>query len=234
LKCRYCGQRLTEFDKNDVKDFELADIKRDIDNFMDAADYVGMISIIGGEPFIHPQLAEIVRHCLTKENFGVVNITTNGIVSLTEELLRELKDDRVKIYFSVYDTYLTDKQKKLLEKNIELVKKSGISYALGHPVWVKPNELKDYGYEDSVMADKKQNCWRIRTCAVVRDGVFYPCTIADNIESLRKFSAGNAVVDVKEKDKLRERLQTCLEQDYFEACRYCCEKEEEIPAGEQI
>ena len=235
LNCKYCGQRLSEYRGEDKKDFPLENIKRDISNFLEAADFVGMISIIGGEPFVHPNLVEIVEHCLTKDNFGVVNITTNGIVKLTQEALERLKDDRVKISFSIYDTYLTQKQKQLLEKNIELVKESGINYSLSHPLWVKPGEIKDYKYDDTFMRKRKQHCDSIKMCASVRDGIFYPCTMAENIESLHICSAGNAKVDVTEKEELRERLLKCLEEEYFDACRFCSsEALEEIIAGEQV
>ncbi len=235
LNCKYCGQRLSEYQTVDKKDFALADIKRDIDHFLGAVDFVGMISIIGGEPFLHPELSEIVDYLLTKENFGVINITTNGIIKLTDALLRKLKSERVKISFSIYDSFLSEKQKDLLAYNIELVKQSGISYSLSHPLWVKPQELKEYGYDDSFMMRKKQNCDSIKMCAAIRDGIFYPCSIAENIESLHLFSAGNALVDVKEKENLKERLSACLKLDYFDACRYCGSGEaEEIEAGEQI
>lgn len=235
LNCRYCGQRLSQYKTEDIIDFAVADIKRDIDYFLGAVDFVGMISIIGGEPFLHPNLLEIVEHCLTKDNFGVVNITTNGVIKLTKELLQGLKNDRVKISFSIYDSYLSEKQKDLLAYNIEMVRQSGVSYSISYPLWIKPQELKDYKYDKEKMVEKKKNCDNIKMCAAVRNGFFYPCTTAENIESLHKFSAGNALVDVKEKENLRERLMGCLQQEYFEACRYCGSGEaEEIRAGEQV
>lgn len=237
LNCRYCGQRLSEYEERDRKDFTVKDIKRDIEHFLEAVDFVGMISIIGGEPFLHPNIVEIVEYCLTKNNFGVVNITTNGVVKLTKELLQKLKNDRVKISFSVYDTYLTENQKRLLEYNIRLVEQSGINYSLSHPLWVRPCELKDYHHKEEFMENQKLNCDKdkIKMSAAVRNGIFYPCEIAENIESLHKFSAGNAMVDVRKKENLRERLFECLQQKYFDACHYCNrEIEEQIVAGEQV
>lgn len=235
LNCKYCGQHLSEYRPEDRKDFTLEHIKRDISHFLEAVNFVGMISVIGGEPFLHPELTEIVKYCLTKDNFGVVNITTNGVVNLTEEVLSEIRDDRVKISFSIYDTYLTERQKKILERNIELVKRSGINYSLSHPLWVKPGEIKEYAYSKIFMKNRKQHCDSIKMCASVRDGIFYPCTIAENIESLHRFFAGNARVDVTKKERLKERLVECLEQEYFDACRYCCsDVPEEIIAGEQV
>ena len=113
---------------------------------MGAVDFVGMISLIGGEPFVHKDLAEIVQYCLTKNNFGVVNITTNGICKMTKEMLQTIKNDRVKISFSCYDKFLNEKQKNLLKDNIALVEQSGISYSISNPLWNKPQELINYEY----------------------------------------------------------------------------------------
>jgi organic radical activating enzyme len=235
LNCRYCGQRLHEYKPEDRRDFALEDIKRDIDNFLDAVDFCGMVSIIGGEPFIYPHITEVVKHCLTKENFGIVNITTNGIANLTEELLEEIKDVRVKIHFSLYDTYLNETQKALLQRNIELVKKSGINYSIGQPLWGIPAEIKDYGYSEEIMKNKKKNCENVRLCPSARDGVFHACSFAETIEGLHLYPLGNVVVDLKEKENLRERLMECVNQDYYDICRYCSsEKTQQIVAGEQM
>lgn len=235
LNCKYCGQRLSEYAPEDRVDFPLDNIIRDIDNFLGAVDFVGMLSIIGGEPFIHPHLEQIISHCLTKKNFGVVNITTNGIVKITEELLSKIKSDRVKISFSIYDNFLTEKQKNLLERNIDIVQKSGISYSLSYPLWVKPQELCDYGHTEELMNLKRKNCDSIKMCAAIRDGIFCPCSIAENILSLHKFTEEKSFVDVKNPQQLRERLIECLNLPFFEACRFCGNgKAEEILAGEQV
>lgn len=235
LNCKYCGQRLSEYAPENKVDFPLDHIIRDIDNFLDAVDFVGMISIIGGEPFVHPQLDKIINHCLTKNNFGVVNITTNGIVKITEALLMNIKNDRVKISFSIYDNYLSDRQKELLQRNIEIVKNSGISYSLSHPLWVKPQELCDYGYKKEVMIQKRKNCDSVTMCAAIRNGVYCPCSIAENMLSLYNFTPSNSFVDIKSPEHLRERIIECLSQPYLDVCKFCGNGiQEEILAGEQV
>lgn len=235
LNCKYCGQRLTNYQEEDRKDFALENIKRDIDNFMGAVDFVGMISLIGGEPFVHKDLAEIVQYCLTKNNFGVVNITTNGICKMTKEMLQTIKNDRVKISFSCYDKFLNEKQKNLLKDNIALVEQSGISYSISNPLWNKPQELINYEYEEVYMKERKQYCENIKMCAAVKDGIFYPCSIAENIAGVTDYGLGNSVVDVTDKTYLTDKLNQCLNASYFDVCKYCGNKVmEEIPAGEQV
>lgn len=62
LNCKYCGQRLSKYAPADRIDYSYESVCRDFDNFMSAVDFVGMVSVIGGEPFIHPRLGDIVEH----------------------------------------------------------------------------------------------------------------------------------------------------------------------------
>lgn len=234
LKCIHCGQRMNEYPDDKRMNFEFDNIKRDIDVFMDAVDFVGMISIIGGEPFLHPQLGEIIQHCLTKENFGIVNITTNGVCKIDEEMLKQIKNDRVKISFSIYDKFLSEQQKRLIEQNIEKVKKSGISYALSNPLWVVPGEIQDYQYSSAQMMEYKQNCESIRMCSAIKNGKFLPCTIVENIEGLGLYDVHNDYVDLTDQGDQRQQIIQILNKDYFEACRYCDKRPKpEILAGQQ-
>ncbi|WP_196805207.1 radical SAM protein [Butyrivibrio sp. AD3002] len=235
LNCKYCGQRLSEYRYEDKIDYQFENICRDFDNFMDAVDYVGMISVIGGEPFIHPQVAEIVEYFLKRKNFGVINITTNGVVSLKEETLKKIRNKRVKVSFSLYDSYLTDKQKELINNNIEKVSKAGINYSVSKPLWLKPAEIKGYGYSESELIRRKKNCTSIKMSAAVKNGFFYPCTIAENMVGLRLRNPDEVAVDISDREELLDSLKRYLSQEYYEFCDYCCsDKSKEIPAGEQV
>lgn len=236
LQCIHCGQRLLNYNDSERVDFDKDNIKRDIELFLDAVDFVGMVSIIGGEPFLHPDLVEIVNYCLNKTNFGVVNITTNGICKITPKMLSKLKNDRVKISFSYYDKYLDTKRKQLINENIELVKASGIACSVAHPLWVKPQEIRDYKYNNASLKSYKSNCESIKMCVAVKNGKFLPCSNIENIEGLDLYNIDQdyVIIEDKETEMLREEIIKCLEQDCFKSCRYCGHaKSIEIQAGEQ-
>ena len=116
LDCINCGQLVGTIKRNapeNYVDYPLERIKKDIDICMDNIDAVGTFSIIGGEPFIHPDIFEIIEHCLTKKNVAIISITTNGICSMPLEKLRRIKNPRVKINFSNYTATLDEKKKRL-------------------------------------------------------------------------------------------------------------------------
>lgn len=235
LKCKHCGQRLNDYSPGDKVDFPLENIKRDMDLFFEAVDFVGMVSVIGGEPLMHPRLKEIVAHCLTKSNFGVLNITTNGVGGFDEDLLKTLKNERVKISISRYDPFLNEKQTAQIDKNMELLDRYGVIYSVSNPIWNKPGHIELQKYSEQELVNQKYNCKVTNMCAAVKDGVFIPCSIVENMSGLHLYDPSPDCVFLTDALDLRKELKKHLEKPYYEACKYCPRSAgEEIPAGEQI
>ncbi len=120
---------------------------------------VDELSISGGEPFLHKDLAQIVKY--GKEKGFNINIYTSGImldengqyISLKEDLIKQLSEYGVKklifnvqsLKENVYDKIMgTEGNLKLLMKSIECSKENGI-YTELHFVPMKLNytEIKD-------------------------------------------------------------------------------------------
>lgn len=235
LKCKYCGQFITHYPVEERKNYDLDNILRDIKNFMDAVDFVGMVSIIGGEPFLHENLDKIVLELLKYKNLGVVNITTNGVCQITQDLLQKIKNPRVKISFSIYKSYLSDAQKKLIDKSVQIVRESGINYSLSEPVWSIPGKVEKIIIRDKGSAIfRKANCKNKIMAVSVRDGKFIPCSTIEVGTGLSILSDEDCV-DVNDAQGLKERLRDSLERECYTACQYCKDGgSETIIAGEQI
>lgn len=234
LECTYCGQRLNEYSKDRKINFQLENIKRDIDNALECIDAVGMISIIGGEPFLHPDLDKIIQHLLTKKNFGAINITTNGVCKITEGLLESINNKRIKISFSDYTDFLSEGQKELFKLNLKCVKKSGISYSVGKPLWYIPAEVAFQNYSEEHLVEMKKNCENRRLCSSIIDGKYISCSIAEVINGLSIQDIEAETVDIKDRENLKERLKSFLDQPNYNVCNYCSQKESrQIPAGQQ-
>ena len=234
LKCKHCGQFITHYPAEERKNYTLSNILRDIDNFMQAVDFVGMISIIGGEPFLHADLDKVVLELLKYQNLGVINITTNGVCNIETSLLEKIKNPRVKISFSIYKTYLSDSQKALIDKNINKVKESGINYSLSEPVWTIPAPIENSPIRDKGAASlRKTTCKNRIMAASVRDGAFIPCSTIEVGTGLRIFSDEDCV-DVTNPENLHKRLRAALERESYMACLLCRDAgTETIIAGEQ-
>lgn len=203
----------------------------------DSVDGIGYVSIIGGEPFVHPELGKIIEYVLTKTNFGVIGITTNGICDMSDSLLAQLNNGKTRIIFSDYTAALTENQKKLFNKNVEKVASLGISYTVGQPLWATPASLRKLNLSEEDKIEKKANCNSRETCKTIQNGVYYPCSTTAGMGShhLAQFENDWVGIDSSAStEELRNRIRQIDEQPYYESCDHCGEGGKELAlAGEQ-
>ena len=224
LKCKHCGQYMNSYHPTERINFPFERIRNDIDRFLDAVDVVGVISIIGGEAFLHPDFNKIVNHVLSKSNFGVISITTNGVCKMTRTQLAGLKNSRVKIFFSNYTGQLSPKQQELFEKNVALVKSNGINFSIGVPIWSLPSRLDRKPYSVETMTDMKLGCGAIKMCMSVKNGKFFPCSASEPIHFLGLGDYSSDYVDISNtpsREELRRKIGSAIEQPYYQSCAHC-------------
>ena len=237
LSCSHCGQYINHYTKDEQINFPLDELKKDIDSVFAAVDGIGYVSIIGGEPFVHPDLDQVIEYILTKTNFGVIGITTNGICDISDELLVKLNNRKTRIIFSDYTAALSDNQKNLFQKNVEKVANSGISYTVGQPLWATPASLRKLNLSKDDLIEKKENCNSRITCKTIQNGVYYPCSTTAGMGSHKLADFENdwvALDPMASADELREKMRLVDEQPYYESCDHCGESGQELAlAGEQ-
>ncbi|SDB60294.1 radical SAM protein [Butyrivibrio sp. INlla16] len=238
LDCKYCGQQAGETKRRfpeKYRDYPAEDIKHSIDVVMDRLDAVGTFSIIGGEAFIHPKFAEILKHCLTKDNVAIISITTNGVCDMSEELLNEIKNDKIKINFSNYTDSLSDMQKKLFHENVERVKRAGIACNISTPIWViNTDELRDNpDFRDETLDNRKSACVFGPSIA---GKYLYACPQTERQFRMEVHDVEDDIIDLNNEKGLTDRLRELLNKTHYTACQYLCSNMKttrQIPPGEQ-
>jgi len=128
LNCKHCMQYVPLHKR--VEDILLKDIVKWWDNLLKLYPKIMEVSIIGGEPFLHPHLGDVIEHIATSTNVSVV-ITTNGTVQLNDDIISKLKKYEVFVSISDYSQtlpYLKSKvdhfQEKLLQHKISAERKT--------------------------------------------------------------------------------------------------------------
>jgi hypothetical protein len=121
---------------------ELDSIITDVDLFFNSVDYVSIFHLVGGEPFLYPNIENIISHILKNyiEKIDKFIITTNGTIIPKPTTIEILKTNNVILSISDY----SDKLKKLkskITKNIEIYKSNNIKH------YVR-NEIEWYDFGD--------------------------------------------------------------------------------------
>lgn len=226
LKCKCCTSYMNEYPLEERKDIPLERICKDIDEFFDVMDSVGTVTVMGGEPFMHPDISKIIKKLLTKKNFGIVSIATSGTYPIKEEQLEGFEDPRVNVSFSNYEHAISENQKKMMYRNIELVKSKGISYTVGVtiPEWLIPSTLYDRCDTEEKMIAKKAQCVQPPRCMQIKNGKLHPCDFATALYSLNLGRYEMDYVDLDEaesKGELKEKIRAFVEQPYYRCCGHC-------------
>lgn len=226
LKCKYCYSYTNSY-ANDLRtNFPTERILRDIDLFFDAVDGVKFVPLIGGETFLHPDLNLIVRKILEKRNFGILNITTNGVVKMHPRVFEGMQDERTQLVFSNYKESLSNEQIDVYDRNVELAKSHGLHVIEPNitPTWSVPTTLSNKHYSLDTMIEKRRACLAPLNCKYLKNGKFFPCTVTDSIFNIKVADYPTDYVELdtaSDATDLHQKIRTLLDRKYFQSCGHC-------------
>lgn len=236
LRCKNCIEMIPYYQTRIFYSGE--QIISDCRKVLDSCQFMPIVSISGGEPFLHNKLPWILSELLSMKKIGIVVVVTNGTVVPDTALLSVLKNNRIIVELSNYSKalkgkllYNTQKTKALLEEHAIQIQYSETKLWLEHNY--TPNNL-----EDRDIKIQFQKCL-FSDCHVLSDGILYRCQHQMAGVQLGKFPlVDGEYVDVRGLD-LQELRDACdrLEQlESISACRYCSFLKDAItvPAAEQL
>jgi organic radical activating enzyme len=140
LNCSHCNMFIPHFEM--PKHRELDTMIKDIDSYFNIVDYVSVFHLVGGEPFLHPQIQDVIQHILSNyiHKIDKFIITTNGSIAPKPSTIELLKSRNVILSVSNYSDKL-QKLKTKVEKVIDIYKTNGIKH------YVR-NEIEWYDFGD--------------------------------------------------------------------------------------
>ncbi|MCL2208693.1 MAG: radical SAM protein [Treponema sp.] len=226
LSCKYCTSYMSQYNPQDKKNFPVENIIRDIDNFFSTVDSVSSITVMGGEPFLHPDISLIIKALLKYEKFGFISIATNGVCPIKPEQLEGLSDTRICVSFNNYLKALPENFTEIFKKNIELVKNHNVYYAEGSYMneWAIPSTLYDTNVNESSLIKKIFECTQAISytrCHQLKDGKIFPCDFANSVHFLGVADYSDEYIDLTIKDNLRERLYKYIHAPFYKVCGHC-------------
>lgn len=238
LKCKYCGEFTPYIPHPEHLDMELC--IRPIQRITKILERIQTITIIGGEPLLHPQLTEICRKLLKISNVGVFSVVSNGTIMPSEELLELIAASKNRLVLNIsdygkYNTKIDSIRKKAKEYgiNIEKVRENGL--------WDKGHIPEKRGRSREDNRNLYATCISTDVCPFMFRGRLYKCMTAGIGErfGFTPFIEKDSIdfysedIDLKNLKEIFTEFITMT--DSITACDYCYKGElERIPMGEQI
>lgn len=235
LNCNGCSNLMPEYRRRKEAYFrDKTEIMHEIDMLLDAVDSVLNCRILGGEPMLHPDLAEILAYLLKKENVGSIHIITNGTIVPKGELMEALKNKRVIVIFSDYG-----KRSRNIEECCNILQKEKVNYNVNSSLkWSDLGDMKKREVSVEELTMQRKNCKFC--CKTYLNGQFHLCPRSAFGTDLGYFDYPDDYLQLENmslSERRKEIAEMLYSKPYIECCAHCLagtEMAKPIDAGEQI
>jgi organic radical activating enzyme len=174
LACSFCNMFIPHYELPKHRDTQI--ILNDIDSYFNLVDYVSIFHLVGGEPFLHPNIKDIIEYILEKysDKIDKFIITTNGTVLPKDEILEVLKNNNVILSVSNYSNKL-EKLKSKVEKVVDTYQINNINHYVRNNIeWYDFGDLR---IKNNMSEEELINHFDSCTAPFrgLNDGKFYYC-----------------------------------------------------------
>lgn len=226
LKCRKCASLIPYFEKQE--DINYKEIIEDIKAIEKQVDRIYCLELVGGEPFLHPDLDIMLKYLKKSEKIGVIEITTNAVVKISEKVLVELKDPKVIVKISVYGF-----NKKSIIEMINIFKQMSIKYQiLRQEQWWDFGQPKDYKRSSSEINRNFYKCFASSLCRGLYKGKLMICGRGPFLYEQGYIS--NQYLDIRGNGLDAKMLYDFYINMKYNFCGFCDYKGKSIRVAEQL
>ncbi len=235
LNCSHCNMFMPHYEFPIHR--ELDTIISDIDSYFKIVDYVSVFHLVGGEPFLYPNIENVIKHIL--ENYitkiDKLIITTNGTILPKDSIIQLLKDNDVILSVSDYSDKL-DHIKKKVVKVLDSYKENNINHYVRNQIeWYDFGDLR---VKKNLPTDKLIKHFDSCTAPFrgLNDGKFYYCHLNTSAVRTKLFPLSeNDYVDINKisKEELLKFDLGYTNLGYITFCDNCngCNTGIKIPVG---
>jgi len=175
LRCDHCVEGIPDIETGKrqftPKDVVLDDIRK----MAAASDFITVVDFAGGEPFLHPDMVEILREVREIENIGMISVFTNGTVKPQETLIEALCDERVTVTVSSYSNHLTEVQRSNIAATVSTLRSRGCQcFTNENKTWLDCSSFDFVDDDEATLTRRFANCL-FANCQRLDQGTIYRC-----------------------------------------------------------
>lgn len=237
LKCENCCEMVPYLKEHKFvnKDIVISECKR----ILKATKFLQYIELVGGEPFLHPEIKEILVQLLAIQNAGYIKVFTNGTVIPDDDLCEILKNDRVVVVLSNYMDVVKGKLLNNINTTREIFEHKKIDYIFSYSkTWLDFKSFEEIEKDEEVLRRDFKDC-HIANCNRLYKGVLYRCPhqyAGIQLEQLKLKQEECVNINECELNELGKKLDSFTKLEYIDACMHCAMpyNAKEIPAAKQL
>lgn len=219
LRCKDCANLMQYYDA--PEHIKVEDIENTFDNFLDTIDGLLDMRILGGEPFVYPDLDKILNRYVNNEKIQRITLYTNSTIVPNTKVLEALCNSKVVVHMSNYGSVsrkVEELEKIFSESNI-------IHYKHDYEQWRDIGKIIKRNYNVEELVRLYQTC-TMGKCYTFYRGKLYLCPRAAHGERLGLLkNSENEVLDfttINDIEQKRHELYNLINNTkYITACDYC-------------
>jgi hypothetical protein len=210
---------------------------KDLDALLLSVDFMYEVRILGGEPFVYPNLDQIISKCLSERKIDKIRIITNGTILPSDDCmaffsgLKPWQKNKILFSISSYSIVADPVKNKLYAR----LKGMGYCFHIREiRVW------NDYGLFDKrnySMEDLTRNYSTCSLCVTLFNHEISMCARAAHgtfLGLIPKTETEQVKLDGHGAEQVRRELQSLFSKKFISTCNYCDQmKDIEIPAAIQ-
>lgn len=213
LRCRDCNNLMPYFKPQKDLPFEI--LMYSLKQMLKLADSIIRVELIGGEPFLSNNLEQALRFLLSQQHLRQIELTTNGTVLPSSEIVSLLQSEKILVRISDYGE-LSRKKEEL----IVLLKQYGIRYKiLELEKWTSSGGIEARNHPVKLLKKGYFHCAPGFVCTTLYAGSLYACARSASLHGL------GAMIEKEELSinaaTTKEAIKGFLLKPYSLACDYC-------------
>ena len=225
LRCAQCCEAVPYLDSKDR--VTTADVVADLTRLTASIKFLHRLDLVGGEPFAHKEITDIVRAVRALPGIGYIAVFTNGTIMPSDELCEALVSERIIVTNSDYSQSLDDNKRAKIVATVAKLRRFGVKVVqIADRYWFDLINFTPNGVDEARLASVYSECF-LECCRRLHRGTLYHCTVQANGIKLGALEKAN-VVEIHDADPavIAEQLSAFENERFIEACRNCA-----LPAG---
>lgn len=233
LRCKGCSSLLPLFER--PVDLSVSQLIRDLDLFFRGVDQCIRLTI-GGEPFLYPELPELLVYLQQQEKILGVLLITNSTIQPGKAALGLLQDPKFFVEISDYGHI------QQMSRTVAVLERAGVRFSvLADQMWDDMGGVESRGRTQEQRREVYRSCEQSRLMKSIHNGAVYTCARSARMRALEcgycseqdyfTLSEGEPV------ERLRKKIRALYYMDSADACDRCDLGQlpaRKIPAGVQL
>lgn len=223
LKCKNCSHYIPYYKKENQYMLSVEQFKENIDTILDNVDIIYNLNILGGEPLMNKNIAEMLEYANSKHQIKAIRIHTNGTIVPDEKLLDTItRLKKVSFYLS---NYSGNSAIKILKDDeiVDILTKRNIKYfrAPKDYTWgLVPSVNLNNNISDEQNIRQYLKC-NFKYCPCLSNGKIYPCALAKYIADSGYHLKDMDCIDLSTDKSIQDKFIKFYSSKSFEICKCC-------------